>query len=44
VRQPEFLSYLESGDFGASIIVPSSRDPGHTLALQLVPFAVDKKL
>ena len=44
VRQPEFLSYLESGDFGASIVVPSSRDPGHTLALQLVPFAVDKKL
>jgi two-component system, OmpR family, phosphate regulon sensor histidine kinase PhoR len=44
VRQPEFLRYLETGDFGASIVVPSSRDPGHTLALQLVPFAVDKKL
>jgi two-component system phosphate regulon sensor histidine kinase PhoR len=25
-------------------MVPSSRAPGHTLALQLVPFAVDKKL
>jgi two-component system phosphate regulon sensor histidine kinase PhoR len=44
VRQPEFLRYLESGDFGASVVVASSRDPGHTLALQLVPFAVDKKL
>jgi two-component system phosphate regulon sensor histidine kinase PhoR len=44
VRQPEFLRYLESGDYGASIVVPSSRAAGHMLALQLVPFAVDKKL
>ena len=44
VRQPEFLRYLDTGDYGESIVVPSSRDPGHTLALQLVPFAVDKKL
>jgi len=44
VRQPEFLRYLDTGDYGESTMVPSSRDPGHTLALQLVPFAVDKKL
>jgi two-component system phosphate regulon sensor histidine kinase PhoR len=44
VRQPEFLHYLETGDYGESAMVPSSRDPGHTLALQLVPFAIDKKL
>ena len=44
VRQPEFLRYLESGDFGSSTVVPSSREPGHSLALQLVPFAVDKTL
>jgi len=44
VRQPEFLRYLASGDFGASTVVPSLRDPGHALALQLVPFAVDQKL
>ena len=44
VRQPEFLRYLDTGDYGESVMVPSSRDPGHTLALQLVPFAVDKKL
>ena len=44
VRQPEFLRYLEAGDFGASTVVPSSREPGHALALQLVPFAVDKML
>jgi len=44
VRQPEFLRYLDTGDYGESTMVPSSRAPGHTLALQLVPFAVDKKL
>ena len=44
VRQPEFLRYLETGDYGESTVVPSLRDPGHSLALQLVPFAVDQKL
>jgi two-component system phosphate regulon sensor histidine kinase PhoR len=44
LRQPEFLRYLDTGDYGESVMVPSSRDSGHTLALQLVPFAVDKKL
>ena len=44
VRQPEFLRYLETGDYGESTVVPSLRDPGHALALQLVPFAVDQKL
>lgn len=44
VRQPEFLRYVEAGDYGASIVVTSSRDPGRRLALQLVPFAADQKL
>ena len=44
VRQPEFLHYVESGDYSASIVVGSSRDPGRRLALQLVPFAADQKL
>jgi two-component system phosphate regulon sensor histidine kinase PhoR len=44
VRQPEFLRYLEAGDYGASIVVNSNRDPARTLALQLVPFAADQKL
>ena len=44
VRQPEFLRYLETGDYGESTVVPSLRNPGHALALQLVPFAVDQKL
>jgi two-component system, OmpR family, phosphate regulon sensor histidine kinase PhoR len=44
VRQPEFLRYIESDDYSASIVVGSSRDPGRRLALQLVPFAADQKL
>jgi two-component system phosphate regulon sensor histidine kinase PhoR len=44
VRQPEFLRYLEAADYGRSALVPSARQPGHLLALQLVPFGVDEKL
>ncbi|HEX6138200.1 MAG TPA: phosphate regulon sensor histidine kinase PhoR [Casimicrobiaceae bacterium] len=44
LRQPEFHRYLDAGDYGASIIVASNRDPGRRLALQLVPFAADQKL
>ena len=44
VRQPEFLRYVEAGDFAASIVVSSGRDPRRRLALQLVPFAADQKL
>ena len=44
VRQPEFLSYIEDGDWGRSVVVPSSRATGRSLALQIVPYAVDKKL
>jgi len=44
VRHPEFLRYVEAGDFAASIVVASSRDAGRRLALQLVPFAGDQKL
>jgi two-component system phosphate regulon sensor histidine kinase PhoR len=44
LRQPEFHRYLDAGDYGASIVVASSRDAGRKLALQLVPFAADQKL
>jgi two-component system phosphate regulon sensor histidine kinase PhoR len=44
VRQPEFLRYVATGDYAQSIVVPSSRDGGRRLALQLVPFAADQKL
>jgi two-component system phosphate regulon sensor histidine kinase PhoR len=44
VRQPEFHRYLDAGDYGRSIVVASQREPNRSLALQLVPFAVDQKL
>jgi two-component system phosphate regulon sensor histidine kinase PhoR len=44
VRQPEFLRYLEAADYSRSALVPSARQPGHMLALQLVPFGLDEKL
>jgi two-component system phosphate regulon sensor histidine kinase PhoR len=44
VRHPEFLRYVEAGDFAASIVVTSGRDAGRRLALQLVPFAANQKL
>jgi len=44
VRQPEFLRYVEAGDFDRSIVVSSARDARRRLALQLVPFAGDQTL
>jgi two-component system phosphate regulon sensor histidine kinase PhoR len=44
VRQPEFLRYLESGDYWNPIVVASGRDARVTLSLQLVPFSLDKKM
>ena len=44
LRQPEFLHYVDAGDYAASIVVPSGADPRRRLALQLVPFGADQKL
>ena len=44
VRQPEFLRYVEAGDYAASIVVPATADLRRRLALQLVPFGADQKL
>ncbi|HVE49435.1 MAG TPA: phosphate regulon sensor histidine kinase PhoR [Casimicrobiaceae bacterium] len=43
LRVPEFLRYLENGDFRDSVLVeqPHAR---RTLALQLVPFGIEEKL
>ena len=44
VRQPEFLRYLEAGDYGDAVVVASGRDARTIIALQLVPFSLDKKM
>jgi len=44
VRQPEFVRFLEAGDFAEPVIIESQREAGVTLALQIVPFGIEEKL
>ena len=44
VRQPEFVRYLESDEYLEGIVIESQREPGITLALQVVPFGFAEKL
>ncbi len=44
VRQPEFVRYLEAGDFSEPVIIESQREAGLTLAIQIVPFGVEERL
>ncbi|MCC7114151.1 MAG: phosphate regulon sensor histidine kinase PhoR [Burkholderiales bacterium] len=45
VRQPEFLRYLEIGDYAESVIVETFRGGARrALSLQLVPYGVSEKL
>jgi two-component system phosphate regulon sensor histidine kinase PhoR len=44
VRQPDFIRYLDAGDFSDSILVDSQRASGVTLQIQIVPFGVEERL
>ena len=44
VRQPEFVRYIDSDDYAGGIVIESQRDPGMTLAIQVVPFGIEEKL
>ena len=44
VRQPEVIRYLEAGDFSDAVVVPSQREPGMTLSIQVVPYGDEQKL
>ena len=44
VRQPEVMRYLEAGDFSDAVVVPSQREPGMTLSIQVVPYGDEQKL
>jgi two-component system phosphate regulon sensor histidine kinase PhoR len=43
-RQPEIVRWLETGEFADPIVVESQREPGVTLAIQIVPFGASEKL
>ena len=44
VRQPEFLGYVEAGDYSESINVTVVGERRRTLSLQLVPFGMSESL
>jgi two-component system phosphate regulon sensor histidine kinase PhoR len=44
VRQPEFATYLQSGDYAEPLSMASPRQPGRTLQLRVVPFGEEQKL
>ncbi len=44
LREPAFIRYLDDGDFDEAVTLPSPREPGVTLSMQLVPFGVAEKL
>jgi two-component system phosphate regulon sensor histidine kinase PhoR len=43
-RQPEFVGYLERGDYSNAVTITSQRDVPLTLSLQIVPFGAEEKL
>ncbi|HEY5308242.1 MAG TPA: phosphate regulon sensor histidine kinase PhoR, partial [Casimicrobiaceae bacterium] len=44
VRQPEFVAFIEADDHVEGTVIESQREPGVTLAIQMVPFGIDEKL
>ncbi len=44
VREPEFVRYLESGQYAEPLVLHPSRTPGRTLSLQVVPYGAAQKL
>ena len=43
VRQPEFVRYLEAGDYSEAVIIEGQRESSQTLSLQIVPFGADER-
>ncbi|MEQ1437763.1 phosphate regulon sensor histidine kinase PhoR [Fontimonas sp. SYSU GA230001] len=44
IRHPTFSEYLEKGDFGGEVEVPSPVNRGKTLALRIIPYGREQKL
>src|SRR5207247_1440563 len=44
MRQPEFVRYVDAGDFSEPLVIDSQRTPGMTLSIHVVAFGVDEKL
>ncbi len=44
VRQPDFVHYVESGDYHEPLLFKPTRTDGLTLSMQIVPFGEDLKM
>ncbi|MDB5813935.1 MAG: phoR [Rhodocyclales bacterium] len=44
VRQPDFVHYVESGDYREPLLFKPTRSDGLTLSMQIVPFGEDLKM
>ncbi|BAL22471.1 phosphate regulon sensor histidine kinase PhoR [Azoarcus sp. KH32C] len=44
VREPEFVRFLQAGDYRDALVLNSSRHPGLTLLVQVVPFGEGQKM
>jgi two-component system phosphate regulon sensor histidine kinase PhoR len=42
VRAPEFVTYLQGGDYGESCLIRSMRVPGQSLQLRAIPFGQER--
>ena len=44
LREPDFVSYIEAGNYAEPLVLHSLRNPGRTLALQVVPYGAAQTL
>jgi two-component system phosphate regulon sensor histidine kinase PhoR len=44
IRQPEFVRYLQQGDYGEPLLFRNPRKKGQTLLLQVMPYGEDENL
>lgn len=44
LREPDFIRYIDTGQFAEPLVLHPLRNPGHSLALQVVPYGTQKLL
>lgn len=44
IRQPDFVAYLERGEYAVPVVFPNPRCPGQTLLVQVVSYALGENL
>lgn len=44
VRQPDFVTYLESGNYAEPLLIRSARRPGLSLVVQIIPYGEEQKM